>query len=347
MAMKRRKWLTIPLQVAAWALYFALPHLMRPDQRFRREHHPEMHVPHPDSTFWMYYSMLQHLPLIPIFYLNVYYLLPRLLQRRKYALLVLAELICFGFHYAYNIALSNFLLPDAPMGPRLFFGLTNYMLIFAVAYGVYAYSESQRIEELQQEREVETMKAELQFLRWQISPHFLFNALNNMVALARKKSDDLEPMLIHLSGLMRYMIYETDSAKVSLQKECEYLQSYIRLQSIRYSNVTLGIHLDVPENRTLRIEPMLLIPFVENAFKHGIDGVENPVIRVQLSVQGNAVRLEVANKYVAGAHYNKDDAHGVGLANVQRRLNLLYADRYSLETTVDNWYTVHLKIELA
>ena len=345
--MKKKKWLVAALHIVAWALYFSLPYLMRPSPRPQgMDHFGDGKIPPPDAVFWLYFSALQNLVLIPIFYLNAHYLLPTLLGRKRYAWLILIQLAGISLYYGSNVVMSALMLPDMPGHPRLFMAFTNYLVVLSVAYGMYAYGESRRLEQRQKQREVEHIRAELQFLRWQISPHFLFNALNNMVALARKKSDNLEPMLIHLSSLLRYMIYETDGSRVSLQKEEEYLQSYIRLQSIRYSGVTLGVHMDVPENRELWLEPMLLIPFVENAFKHGIDGIESPVIKVQLQVVGNTLRFEVVNKYVPDNGSNKDDAHGVGLANVQRRLNLLYADRHSLEITVDNWYTIHLKIEL-
>jgi two-component system LytT family sensor kinase len=345
--MKKAKWVQVLLEIAAWILYFTLPQLMRPDPMPHGTTHPDVgHLPPLDSGFWLYYSILQNLLLIPIFYLNVYWIFPGLLSRRRYLLLVIAQIVGFVLLYGFNMLVSQLLLPDGPLRPRLFMALTSYVLIFAVSYGVCAYRESQRLKAMQKEREVETMKAELQFLRWQISPHFLFNALNNLVAMARKKSDNLEPMLIHLSELLRYMIYETDNKRVGLQTESDYLQSYIHLQSIRSNGIELDVRINIPEHTNLQIEPMLLIAFVENAFKHGIDGIDAPFIKVDLSVVGNVLHFIVVNKFRNGSTVNKDHAHGVGLANVQRRLNLLYAGRHALVTSIDSLHSIHLQIEL-
>ena len=110
------------------------------------------------------------------------------------------------------------------------------------------------------ERENENLKTELSFLRSQVSPHFLFNVLNNMVAMASLKSDQLEPSLIRLSGLMRYMLYESDETSVTLLREIEYVNSYIELQKIRYAK-SLGIRVDMDPGDNQLIEPMLLDPF--------------------------------------------------------------------------------------
>jgi sensor histidine kinase YesM len=343
--MKQRKWLLMALHLVIWVVYFSLPQLMR---RAPHVHGPgkRRSMPPVDDSMWIYFLTLENLLLIPIFYLNAYYILPALIRKKQYLFLFCTEIVLFLIHYGFGCGLSLLLMPEAHFRPKLFFALMSFLVVSSIAYGFYAFTEARRLEEQQQERQVETMKAELQFLRWQISPHFLFNVLNNMVALARKKSDSLEPMIIHLSGLMRYMLYETDEAKVSLHKEVEYLRSFIELQSMRFHDVRLGIHIDIPEEREYYIEPMLLIPFVENAFKHGIDLIDQPIIRISLSVSGGILLFEVANKHLAGRSYQKDEARGIGLANVKKRLTHLYEGRYTLETIVNDWYMVQLKIEL-
>src|SRR4029078_9561482 len=136
-------------------------------------------------------------------------------------------------------------------------------------------------ERISREKETENLKTELSFLRSQVSPHFMFNIMNNMVALARKRSELLEPSLIKLSALLRYMLYETEE-KVPLQKEVEYLQSYIDLQKQRFGK-GVAIHTCLQQvDDTYQIEPMLLIPFVENAFKHGTGLIDKAEIDVEL-----------------------------------------------------------------
>src|SRR5262245_2403469 len=152
----------------------------------------------------------------------------------------------------------------------------------------------------------------------------MFNVLNNMVALARKKSDQLEPSLIKLSSLMRYMVYEADEEKVPLEKEKEYLESYIDLQKQRFGkNVEFKVCLNDIDDR-YEIEPMLLIPFVENAIKHGTGFIENAQIDIDLKAKNNILHFLVRNRYNHSSEEVKDKTSGVGLVNVKRRLNLLY-----------------------
>ncbi|MFD0752170.1 sensor histidine kinase [Mucilaginibacter calamicampi] len=203
-------------------------------------------------------------------------------------------------------------------------------------------------QQLLKERETQHLKSELTFLRSQISPHFMFNVLNNLVALARKKSDSLEPAIVSLSQLMRYMLYESDDSRVTLGKEVEYIKSFISLQMLRFRD-SVKTNLDVQGNIDFyAIEPMLLIPFVENAFKHGTGMLETAVIDITLSVDEvtRLMRFSVAND-VGPADDSKDGSSGIGIANVRRRLAILYPDKHEL--TISNTpdkFTVDLTIYL-
>ncbi|GAA4306249.1 sensor histidine kinase [Compostibacter hankyongensis] len=197
------------------------------------------------------------------------------------------------------------------------------------------------------EQENVNLKTELSHLRTQISPHFMFNVLNNMVSLARKGSDQLEPSLLKLSSLMRYMIYEVREDKVPLSKEIEYLQSYIDIQRQRFMG-TMRVHVDLqPVHEHYTIEPMLLIPFVENAFKHGGTLAGDAEVDIRLQVEGDVLYFSVRNKYQETPEDAKDKTSGIGLANVRRRLNLLYGDRYHLEIgRKEDKFLVSLRINL-
>ena len=168
-----------------------------------------------------------------------------------------------------------------------------------------------------------------------------------MVALVRLKSDQLEPTIMKLSNLMQYMLYETDEEKVLLGTEVEYLQSYIDLQQQRFgSKVKLNVCLDIKED-WLSIEPMMLIPFVENAFKHGVGMIENPEINIKLQTNEKQLVFEVSNKYNTETEEVKDKTSGIGLPNVIRRLNLLYGNQHELLITrQDGWFTISLKLNL-
>jgi LytS/YehU family sensor histidine kinase len=168
-----------------------------------------------------------------------------------------------------------------------------------------------------------------------------------MVALARKQSELLEPSLIKLSSLMRYMLYETGEQKVLLEKETEYLQSYIDLQQQRFGK-KLMVNVTLPAaDKQYEIEPMLLIPFVENAFKHGTGMIENAQIDISLTALNDRLQFTVKNKYDPTTNEVRDAEGGIGLGNVQRRLELLYASKHKLEISKDkNTFSVSLQLQL-
>jgi LytS/YehU family sensor histidine kinase len=207
--------------------------------------------------------------------------------------------------------------------------------------------EKIKSDKLLQERENANLKTELSFLRSQVSPHFMFNVLNNMVALARKQSVQLEPSLIKLSSLMRYMLYETDEQKVLLEKEIEYLQSYIDLQQQRFGkNVCINTLFSAIDGN-YNIEPMLLIPFVENAFKHGTGLIEKAQIDIEMRAKNNILFFAVRNKYNPLSEEEKDKTSGIGLTNVKRRLNLLYGGNHTLLINKnEGWFTASLQLNL-
>jgi LytS/YehU family sensor histidine kinase len=203
-----------------------------------------------------------------------------------------------------------------------------------------------RAEKLEKERRSEQLVSELRFLRSQVSPHFLFNMMTNMVALARQKSELLEPSLLKLSDLLRYMLYDANKDKFLLSQEISYLRSYIELQQLRFGE-DLDLVLDIEEHEPdCYIEPMLLLPFVENAFKHGIGMVHNPFIKISLTLRDNKLYFSVTNNYNRSNH-SKDESSGIGLANVKNRLNLLYPGKYDLSIE-DNGsiHAVKLNLEM-
>lgn len=204
-------------------------------------------------------------------------------------------------------------------------------------------------QQLIKERETVDLQSELTFLRSQISPHFMFNVLNNLVSLARKKSDQLEPSLINLSQLMRYMLYESDDNRVFLSKELDYLKSYINLQMLRYgSNVKVNLETR-GELDMYTIEPMLLIPFVENAFKHGIGMIEKPIINILIAVNDdkNELHFKVENR-VSPQDASKDSNSGIGIVNVRRRLAILYPGKHMLDIVNEHdTFSVSLNISLS
>jgi two-component system, LytTR family, sensor kinase len=205
-----------------------------------------------------------------------------------------------------------------------------------------------RTEKQQKESKAMQVEMELKFLRSQISPHFLFNIMTNLVFLARKKSEQLEESLLMLSSLMRYMLYDAGN-KISLQQELEYLESYVALQKLRFGrDVDIAFNIIIsPEDKIRTVEPMLLIPFAENAFKHGTGYVDRPFIDMNLSVDDGTLVFKVKNKFDRESDTSKDQNSGIGLSNVRSRLALLYYGRHVLIIHDDNnLFNIELTLKL-
>ncbi len=193
----------------------------------------------------------------------------------------------------------------------------------------------------------EKLESELKFLKSQVNPHFLFNALNNIYSQAVLKSDAAPENLLKLSAMLRYVLYDCKEATVAVGKEIEYLRHFIALNLLKDSR-GMNVKASLDESRpNLRIAPMLFIPFVENAFKHSkVEDLANGWIDIQLKTEEHAVILEVKNSLPKTA-FTKNEAGGIGLENVRRQLELLYPGRYELRIEKGEMaFGVYLKIEL-
>ena len=341
--MDSKKIITLLLHLLGWAIFLSIPVL------FFNTPPGDQHLY--NKNLFEISEIISYLLFIGFFYFNAYYLIPSLLSRKKIMTYVIIIIIITIGIAAINASISEFYIPHIPPRPfiRLFmFRLFPCLSNFAVSTSYRIIIDNYQREKNLKEKENENLKTELSFLRSQVSPHFMFNVLNNMVSLARKKSDRLEPILIELSTLMRYMLYESDAEKVSVKKEVEYLQSYIDLQMLRFGD-DIKVDFNVSWNSTIdnSIEPMLFIPLVENAFKHGFGMIEHPEINVQLLVNEETIFMRVINKFNGHIKEKKDNNSGIGLSNLKRRLNLLYPDKHELIITdKDNQFIVTLNLKL-
>jgi signal transduction histidine kinase len=342
-----KKWISVLLHITAWVLLFSLPYLLRPQNNSGQPARPEPQNP----TINFIISRTSDVMLIGFFYLNALLLIPALFYKKKYAFYTLSIIGSFAAYvvlfWIVRISFSD-LDKSFDFRKHLFFCTFIFLFILACSIAFKTIRDKVIADNLAKEKENEYLKTELSLLRSQVSPHFMFNVLNNMVALARKQSDLLEPSLIKLSSLMRYMLYETDEEKVSLEKETEYLQSYIDLQRQRFSKkVVINVNMQSTD-KLYDIEPMLLIPFVENAFKHGTGMIDQAQIDIDLKAENNQLQFTVANKYDPSSVEVKDKASGIGLTNVQRRLDLLYPNHHTLQIVKENGkFIVSLQINLA
>jgi len=326
--------------VAVWLVVISLPYWMQYDGSRPKE---------ADDNGFFLLHVFTSLLWAPVYYFNAHVLTPKYIYPRKYIVYAGAVLAVFAVLLSVHGTLFVILIHSHPFNilPSALFNLMPFLAVLAIGTATKQAQDKVLSDKLLQARHEENLKTELSFLRSQISPHFMFNVLNNMLAMARLKSDQLEPTIIKLSSLMRYILYETDEETVSLKKETDYLQSYIDLQRQRVGNkVQLKVRMEPGESAYV-IAPMLLIPFIENAFKHGTGAINDPVIDIELYTSGNMLYFRVANKFNKGEEEIKDKTPGIGLQNVKRRLNLLYDHRYSLLINdIDNWFTVSLQLNL-
>jgi LytS/YehU family sensor histidine kinase len=230
---------------------------------------------------------------------------------------------------------------------RLFFPVFPALFAFAISTAIKITNEWFKAEREKKEMENEKLHSELAFLKSQVNPHFLFNILNNICSLARKKSDNTENAIIQLSRIMRYMLYDSKDEKVSLEKEVEYLQNYIDLQRLRISDSVI-INFNIEGNMDGKmVEPMLLIPFVENAFKHGVSYLDESNIDIVLKVANGNLHFRVENNRIKKNDDPVQQESGIGLKNVLRRLELLYPGKHiiKIEETIAK-YIVNLEISI-
>tara|TARA_R110000764_G_scaffold239973_2_gene341064 strand:- start:13881 stop:14921 length:1041 start_codon:yes stop_codon:yes gene_type:complete len=332
---------TIIIHLLIWAFVFSLPYIFSLQWEDGR-----MPAAYARRIFIL--NVVMNFFWAGTFYLNTYIFIPGILFRKNIlsyvvvnialliVILLINRLIFVWLQFDHPYSLSTALLHNAV--PFTFF------VLIAIAFK--SVSDRLELEQKAKERESENLKTELAFLRSQISPHFLLNVLNSMVALIRLKSDKLEPTVLRLSSILQYMLYDTNDEKVLLRSEVDYLNSYIELQKMRFGD-RLELHVDLALLEDWHvIEPMLLIPFVENAFKHGTGMLEKPIIDIKLQVKDNHLTFVIKNKFVPD-DTAKDHARGIGLANVERRLDLLYGKNKNLRITNENgWYSVFLDLNL-
>ncbi|WP_175454734.1 sensor histidine kinase [Lutibacter oricola] len=231
-----------------------------------------------------------------------------------------------------------------PNGPVRKLHFIIFILSFAIGTSVKLVSEWYKSEKLKQQIENQKISAEISFLKTQLNPHFLFNSLNSIYSLANKKSDDTTEAIVTLSELMRYMIYETQKELVPLADEINYIKNYIDLQNLRLKDSS-GVRVNIHGKIDHKIEPLLLISFIENAFKYGTDYNGKTDIRICIEVVDSNLTLEVSN-YVS-IHKRDDQNSGIGLKNVKNRLQLQYPNSHELKIEEeDKRFSVKLKLKL-
>jgi len=281
-------------------------------------------------------------------YFTVYFLLPKFLFKKKYWKFAVLFLLSAAFFIIAQRAMLYYvtmpLFYSGEMGAKYkVFWQINPIYSFFNIYTVVGFFASVKLlkywyksQQTRVELENKNKTSELALLRTQLNPHFLFNTLNNIDSLILTNPNKASDAIIKLSDIMRFMLYDTNTDQVSLEKEINYLESYISLQKIRLKDPSFVSFAKEGSCMGKTIAPMLFIPFVENAFKHGLKNVKSPGIEIRLKCRADSVTFDVVNHIDSENNFNKDSTQGIGLANTQRRLELLYPERHTFTIRQEN-----------
>jgi two-component system, LytTR family, sensor histidine kinase AlgZ len=284
-----------------------------------------------------FFDALTHILIMAgLSYLNYFYLLPRFLLHKNILKYLFEFTIPFIVVVTFHLYLKRYIYADLGDSRKFLHASkfilqhTSTTLFITIFVGMLKFAEDWlELEAKRKELENEKLTAELTFLKAQINPHFLFNTLNNLYYLAFTNSPNTTEVIAKLSQMMRYMIYDSNHEKVPLSKEIEYIENYISLEKLRLNNqIPINFEVDGDINQ-VKIVPLILITFLENAFKHGVSNNSiNAFISVNLSVQNSTIVYTVENSKLATNNHEKS---GIGLQNVKRRLDLSYPLKSSIE----------------
>lgn len=311
-----------------------------------------------DDYWYSLKSNLVEFPLhIIIVYLNIYFLIPKFILTKKYKRYIFLLLLSLGILYVVRTGL-NYLLVTKNIWPEAegFQQAFTFNHIVAVVLGeLYVVAlasaikltvdwvyEKTRFEKLKKVQ----LRTELNFLKSQIQPHFFFNTLNNLYALTLEKSDTAPSVVLKLSDIMQYVLYDVKEPLIRLFDEINYIQNYLDLERLRYGdkiNSTIEIAGNID---TLKVPPLLFLPFIENCFKHGTKNNPNIDVAINFEITENKYLIfKVENSL--NKNVNFKTTHGIGIQNVKRRLELLYDSDFELQTIINEQkYCVQLKIPI-
>jgi len=335
--------LKVLAHIIGWIIFLSFPFLFMPESS------PEFS--HGAGRMFILPVITRSLFFILIFYFNYFFLIPKFLFTNKYITYILSCLASISITLITPIIIMtlSFRPPQHPMPhnpemqhimPLAFSNsVLMYMVIFLASIGLRMYNRWKLTEQ-------ERLRSELSLLKSQINPHFLFNTLNSIYAETLGKADNASEMVLKLSDMMRYTITEAHYDKVPVQKELDYIANYIELQKLRLASKAKLESLIEGTDATVQIAPFLLIPFIENAFKYGVNSEQNSSIRIELRATDSELNLLVFNKKVETEKTLKT-TFGLGIKNARQRLSLIYPGKHLLTINdTDKDYTVSLHINL-
>ncbi|WP_242404047.1 sensor histidine kinase [Formosa agariphila] len=311
------------------------------------------------NDYW--YSLKSNLIEFPIHiivvYINVYILIPKLVLRKRYwsylfwliFMLAMVYLVRTGLNY---VLVTKNIWPEAGSSGQ-FLELNHIVAVVLGELYVIGFVsaikllidwsiEKQRNEALAKLQ----LSTELKYLRTQIQPHFFFNTLNNLYALTLSKSDNAPQLVIKISDMMQYVLYEVNSSKADLFEEINHINNFIDIARLRF-NDSIEFETDITGNiEDVEVPPLLFLTFIENSFKHGLKNSDKVTVAMSFEVKGkDYLEFNLVNSFNSNSDITNEQ--GIGIANTKRRLNLLFGSNYVLETTIrDNTYNLFLKIPI-
>ena len=308
------------------------------------------------SSFWLALgvTMTWFLGQTSLVYLTVYFLMPRFLKPRRIWLFLLllvgcvfcsATLTSVGWYFLVIKNVPSFSLPFSSL---FWYAVMGHSYWVFLAIGIAIIRERLRNDRRKQRIEKEHIENELRFLKSQMNPHFLFNAINSIYVLIKKDPDLAEHTLARFSDMLRYQLYDCATDFIPIEKEITYLENYIRMEQLRKGPALSLDYLTDEEVRQFSIAPILLIPLVENAFKYVSSYTDRDnQIRIRLSFSGSMFMLECSNSVEEPGGSSARSAGGIGLENVRRRLQLLYPSRHTLDIiSGSEYYAAILKLQI-
>jgi two-component system LytT family sensor kinase len=293
---------------------------------------------------------------IPLVYFNIYVLVPKYVLQNKYYKYTLALFSSLLVVYVLKTGLTYFIIskdiwPEANRDYHPFD--INHIVavcigevyVLAIATSIYLMLTWLKEKERNRAIMVNQNKIKLKYLKNQIQPHFFFNTLNNLYALSLESSDKVPDVIIKLSNLMEYVLYDIQGSKfVPLIKEIDYIQNYIEIEKLRFENVEVSINLE-SDIDAIKVPPLLFISLIENAFKHGGVNNEKLKIKINIRVTNSMLEFEILNNFVISPI--KKNKKGIGLTNTKKRLKLIFKNNFNLAQRVKfNFYIISLQIPL-
>jgi two-component system, LytTR family, sensor kinase len=350
-----KKYLTILIHLSGWTAFFIFPFVLlnfpadSHAMAFREMRHPN------DRHALLPFFLINNLLFIVFFYFNLFYLLPALYYKQKKIIYFIAIFILLLLAVYLPSIIKSGLVPPNNFGNgrpgRPFrdmdriFGFLHFLIIWFLSSIICLAQRYREMEQGNKEMKVQKLDSELSYLKAQINPHFLFNTLNNIYSLSICQSEQTPEAVLKLSAIMRYVTQDAGAEKVPLEKELDYLNNYIDLQKLR-SNNNLEILFTVNgDTHNKLIAPLLLINFIENAFKHGVSNHVACFVNISITIIQSQLTMEVVNKKLEDI---QTESTATGSNNTKRRLELQYPGRHLFTIDErDDLYKVTLQLNLA